>query len=188
MQVFWSWQADTPPNIGRDLIRSALDAAVKQADEAAPPHIVEPTGRDGEPDGLRHDKSELGHLDVGRAILEQIGQSFAFVVDVTPFARAGSPQASPGVNPDVSIELGCALGVLGNERTLLILNEYYARLMDLPFQIREKERLITFNLPPSADKQEIQATRRHLSIELADFVKLALIKRSLEDKDLSPLA
>ena len=142
MQVFWSWQAGTPVNIGRDLIRSALDAAVKQADEAAPPHIVEPTGRDGEPDRLRHDKSELGHLDAGRAILEQIGQSVAFVADVTPFAGAGSPQASSSsINPDVSVELGCALGVLGNERTLLILNEHYAKLTDLPFQIREKEHL-----------------------------------------------
>jgi hypothetical protein len=189
MQVFWSWQNDTPAETGRDLIRSALEAAAKQADELASAEIFEPTAQDRGSDGSRHRKPKLDHLDAARKFREQIGQSVAFVADVTPFvasAGVGSSHASPRVNSDVSLELGCALGVLGSERTFLILNEYYGKLTDLPFRLRGK--VFHVNLPPSADEQTIEAEAQNLTVALIEFIRSAAAEGTIaEVKDLGLL-
>jgi hypothetical protein len=55
MKVFWSWQSDTPGNIGRYFVRDALLAAIKQLKQA--PDIEEP---------IERETRSAMHLDHGR--------------------------------------------------------------------------------------------------------------------------
>jgi hypothetical protein len=180
MQVFWSWQNDTPAQIGRHFVRNALDAAIQQL-EIQPPCVVEPNIRDRRsfPETTSDGRLRLDNLDPARGILEQIGESVVFIADITPTAVSASSvstaAASPTfINTDVSIELGCALGLLGKQRTLMVMNEHYGDLPDLPFHLQEKEHLITFNLAPSTDDQTALAKERHLTIQLVEFINSAI--------------
>ena len=68
MKVFWSWQADTPGNIGRFFVRDTLAEAIKalKADE----EIIEPSEREAR-DAMQ------------ATIFEKIEQAAVFVADVT---------------------------------------------------------------------------------------------------------
>jgi hypothetical protein len=79
--------------------------------------------------------------DLARAILEKIDASSVFVGDVTPVGKGPALTADDGtqrdgkplMNPNVAIELGCALARLTDARILMILNTAYGNREGLPF-------------------------------------------------------
>jgi hypothetical protein len=165
MKVFWSWQSDTPGEIGRYLVRDALDAAIKAVRTEA--DVTEPSEREVR-DALHldHDrKGEPGSPDLTRLILDKIAAAAIVVADVTP---EGTVNAAEGekikklINSNVAIELGYALHSLTDRAVVMVLNTHYGSHEELPFNIRHKGGVITFNLKPDAAREEIAKARSQL--------------------------
>jgi len=78
MKIFWSWQSDTPGDIGRFLVRDALNEAIEKLKDDKQ---VEDTPRDLH---LDYDVKDVpGSPDLVRTILEKIEKSEVVVADVT---------------------------------------------------------------------------------------------------------
>lgn len=162
LKVFWSWQSDTPGNIGRHFVREALEVALHELN--ADTTVVE-----REEIELDHDrKGVAGSPDLVSTILTKIRESAVFVADVTPVGKGETGRAL--MNPNVAIELGYALAHIGDSGLLMVLNEAYGDRESLPFDLRHKAGPIIFRLIPNSDREE----RRGVGRGLAHTLKIAL--------------
>lgn len=64
----------------------------------------------------------------------------------------------PTPNPNVLIELGYAISFCGWDRILLVCNEEFGPIGELPFDIPER-RVIAYTLPVSADADKVKDAR-----------------------------
>jgi hypothetical protein len=197
MKIFWSWQSDTPGNIGRFFVRDALNAAIdqlKQNDE-----IVEPAEREAlSAMHLDQDRKGIpGSPDLARVILEKIESSAVFVADVTPVGFVVKTSDNQGgevttevskklINSNVAIELGYALRALTDRALLMVMNGHYANREDLPFDLKHKAGPITFNLAPDADRAAIKAASQKLTPRLVEALKLCIAAKVEEDRRQTP--
>jgi len=163
MKVFWSWQNDFEPKVCRLFIREALIAATDLA--------AEDLGlEDADRPEVDHDtKNTPGMADIAATILEKIAKSAVFVADVTPIGVTAAGKALP--NPNVLVELGWAMGKIGPERVICVLNTASGyKADDLPFDIRHR-RMMTYGLAPSADKRARLDAKKRLSDELFEALR-----------------
>lgn len=130
--VFYSWQSDTAPATNRHLINDALGRAAEGLNQTQIEVAID-----------RDTLGLPGSPDIQNAIFSKIEKASAFVADVTPILYVGN-DAIP--NPNVLIELGFALKVLGADRTILVVNTAHGTVESLPFDIRHK-RITTYNAP-----------------------------------------
>jgi hypothetical protein len=190
MKVFWSWQSDTPGKTGRHLIRQALSAAITELKVEAV--VEEPEGRD--PRSTLHldqDRQGVpGSPDLARIILEKIAESAVFVADVTSVGVAknggGDMTDKKLINANVAIELGYALGTIGDNALLMVMNEHYGTREDLPFDLKAKAGPILFRLAPDATKEEIAAESRKLTARLKEAVGLCVENKVEEIRQATP--
>jgi hypothetical protein len=170
MKIFWSWQSDTPGNIGRHFVRGALKSAIEILKQA--PEIEEPLARESrEALHLDQDRSGVpGSPDLVRTILAKIEQSSVFIGDVTSVG-ASVNATKKIINPNVAIELGYALHALTDRALLMVMNEHYGQREDLPFDLRHKAGPILFRLAPDALKREIEAEERRLCAQLVKALR-----------------
>src|SRR5438067_6762456 len=88
-----------------------------------------------------------GSPDLARVILDKISQCAVFVADVT---AVGSVVSDDGglkkklINSNVAIELGFALGVVGDAGLLMVMNSHYGIRSELPFDLHTKGGPIIF--------------------------------------------
>lgn len=169
--VFYSWQSDTRAAANRTLIQDALEAAVAEI-RTDGSMMVEPV--------VDRDTSGVaGSPDIGATILEKIDAAHALVADVTIVTPAGAERPSP--NPNVLIELGYGLKVLGAPRVILVQNTAFGGPDLLPFDLRQK-RVLTYNSPVEAARRADD--RRLLQAALKSALTLVLgeapTPRSLE--------
>jgi len=79
------------------------------------------------------------------------------------------------MNPNVALELGYAQHAIGDERVLLVLNEFYGGRQFLPFDLQHHAGPIIYRLDPNATKEEIVAERARLRgqfvVALRGFLK-----------------
>src|SRR5262245_53136934 len=110
MKVFYSWQSDTPNNIGRAFIRDCLDDAVAglEVDESDRPTVDQDT------------QGVLGSPVIADKIFEKIRDAKVVVADVTLTGQ--TPEGKRLANSNVCIELGYALGIHGDKVLLKIMN------------------------------------------------------------------
>jgi hypothetical protein len=156
MKIFWSWQSDTPGDIGRFLVRDALNDAIEKLKDAKE---VEDAPRDLH---LDYDVKDVpGSPDLVRTILEKIEKSEVVVADVTIVGK--TPGGKGLTNSNVAIELGYAFRACSDERTVLVFNKHYGTHEKLPFDLRHKGGAVDFNLKPEASKSEIAEARRLLT-------------------------
>jgi hypothetical protein len=159
MKIFWSWQSDTSGKTGRHFVRDALDEAVAALKLESSP--LEP----GDREALHVDQDRQGvsgSRDLFPEIVKKIVSCDIFVADVTPIgsvdATVNEPDPHDGakklINSNVAIELGFAFQALGDGFVLLVMNNYYGRIEELPFDLRHKGGIIAFTLPPDALKEE----------------------------------
>jgi hypothetical protein len=155
MKIFWSWQSDTPGNIGRFLVRDALNDAIEKLRAG---NDVEDAPRNVH---LDHDVKDVpGTPDLVRTILAKIEKSEVVVADVT---IVGKTEVGKGlVNSNVAIELGYAFHACTDERAVLVFNKHYGKHEELPFDLRHKGGGVDFDLKPDASKGEIEEQRRAL--------------------------
>lgn len=77
MKIFYSWQSDTPDNIGKSLIRHALDQAVDALSEQMELSESDRPAVDQDTQGV------LGSPPIAETIFEKIRAAQVIVLDVT---------------------------------------------------------------------------------------------------------
>lgn len=129
--IFYSWQSELSNATNRGLIEKALEAAAKALRED--PEIEISPRVDKDTQGVP------GAPDIGAAIFEKIDRAGVFVCDVSLVYRGEGFRPTP--NPNVLVELGYALARLGWSRVVMVVNEAYGPINELPFDLNKKRAL-----------------------------------------------
>lgn len=159
--VFYSWQSDLPNPTNRGFIQSALEDAAKAiaVDDSV---AVEPV--------VDRDTSGVpGSPDIASTIFSKISIANVVVADISIINTGQGGRPMP--NPNVLIELGYALKSLGHERVILVFNEAYGKIMDLPFDLRMR-RLVIYSMSEIAKDRTIE--RKELKNTLESAIRSAL--------------
>lgn len=165
--VFYSWQSDLPKKTNRTLLEEALRRAAKALANDDSVEIAPVVERDTQ--GLP------GAPDIHLAIMEKIRTADMAVFDVSIVHRGGR-RLHP--NPNVLIELGYAIGVLGWDRIVLVMNIEYGEIGDLPFDIKTKKTL-AYRMK---EEQEPGEARRALQKMFEGELRTILAHRALKSR------
>lgn len=160
--VFYSWQSDLPNATNRGFIGTALEQAVKKITQDPPVEFEPVIDRDtaGVP----------GSPGIAQKIFAKIDTAAVFLADVSIVVRdQESPRPTP--NPNVLIETGYALKALGESRTILVINEHFGSVSELPFDLRSR-RVLRYTEPDS--KTDRSSSRKELAKKLEDAIRLIL--------------
>ena len=141
--VFYSWQSDLPNKTNRSLIESALTRALQS--------IVDDVHLQAAPRLDQDTRGVPGSPDIASTILSKIDAASAFVGDVSLVTESEADRPSP--NPNVLIELGYALKALGPSRVVMVFNERFGKVEDLPFDLRLK-RTLSYSLGEDSEPKE----------------------------------
>jgi hypothetical protein len=112
MKIFWSWQSDTPEQIGKYLVRDALKVAINRLKQAE--DIDEPTRDDLHLD--QDTQGTTGSPDLVPTIFGKTEKSEVVVADVTIVGKTDEDKRL--INSNVAIELGYALRACTDARVL----------------------------------------------------------------------
>jgi hypothetical protein len=158
MKIFYSWQSDTPKEVGKDFVRQALDAAVSglEINESERPIVDQDTA------------GVLGSPIIAETIFRKIRESSVIVVDVSLTGKTASNK--PLINSNVAIELGYAIGVHGDEVLLKVMNTHYGSAKHLPFDLIHRRWPVRFALPPNAPAPQRQQVLDELAGELRNIL------------------
>lgn len=125
LNVFFSWQSDLAGRDNKYLIEEAIKEATKFLKGTV--SII--------PD--RDTKGTTGSPNIEEVIFKKITNCDLFVADITFVTtyknKDGKEKKTP--NPNVLIELGYAVRVLGWENIICFFNEEYGNVNDLPFDL-----------------------------------------------------
>jgi hypothetical protein len=168
--IFFSWQLDTPPAIGRNFLHSALEAACRALgrDEG-----VEDASRD-ELSVDSDTQSEPGQPPIVETILKKIDAARLFVPDMTYTSQSGDGKRSP--NPNVLIEYGWALKEKTHRRIISVMNTAYGKPpeIELPFDLRHVRWPLFYHLPEDAAPEVKAEVKRKLIKDLAFRIRSCL--------------
>ena len=164
--VFYSWQSDSMPKANRYFIQTALNRAIKvlaSKDSIAVEPVLDSDTR-----------NVAGAPKIADTIFTKIDAAAIFVADVTIISRTRGKtvkerKALP--NPNVLVELGYALKVLGDERLVLIANTAFGRIEDLPFDLLGR-RTLPYTLREKDLEQNAEGQR--VRKQVRDQLQLAL--------------
>lgn len=159
--IFYSWQSDLPNKTNRGFIQAALENAAK--------NITSDDTLDIEPVIDRDTQGVAGAPDISATIFAKIVAADLFVADVSITSRP--TEGRPAPNPNVLIELGYALRSLGQERVVLVFNDAFGRVEELPFDLRTR-RVLTYNQP--AESNDKSVTRKELEKRCRDSIVSAI--------------
>ena len=152
-KIFWSWQSDTDPKSGRYFILSCIKNAIKslnevnknldEREENFTPNIDQKYEIDHDTKGAK------GSIDINNEILRKIKDCDIFIADVTPIIKSENKEIP---NPNVMLELGYAMGTIGEERVILVMNATGGNeIKNLPFDIRNR-RIIPYSIAENKDE------------------------------------
>lgn len=143
-KIFYSWQSDLPNNCNRGFICECIEGAIKGVNKSEQFEIEFCIDRDT--------KGESGTPSIAETIFSKIDKSKIFIADVSIINAGHEERKMP--NPNVLLELGYAVKVLGWERIICIYNTDYGVFEDLPFDLRHR-RPLTYSLKDK-DKSEVK--------------------------------
>lgn len=152
--VFYSWQSDSNQKENRFLIKGALEQAVRALGQ-----------------GFTVDEATReipGHAPIFDSILRKIHAAALFVADLTLVGQYSETKGTP--NPNVLIEYGYALSVMGDVKIIPVMNTYYGRPDALPFDLRHRSVRVQYHLDPQADRVQ----RKSEGKRLADMLRREL--------------
>ena len=130
--IFYSWQSWLPVATNKDLIRDALDRAVVDVNKN---------------ENIQFDiDSDLvavaGATSFATEILHKIANAHIFVADVSAVGGEYPPEKRPNrtiPNANVMFEYGYASAKINTEQIILVHNNAYARVEELPSDIRHNK-------------------------------------------------
>ena len=170
--VFYSWQSDLPNATSRGFIQAALEAAAEKISTDKSVEI--------EPVIDRDTQGVSGSPDISATIFAKIATADVFVADVSIIAKRRKGRPTP--NPNVMIELGYALRAHGTDKVLMVFNEAYGNIADLPFDLKMR-RIIPYNEP---EVNTDRATgRKALTGKLEAALRAALATRGEDGSEAS---
>lgn len=165
--IFYSWQSDSHTHCNRKFIREALTEAIKRLNIKA---YVEDAGRlESGMEGVS------GSPEVATIMFKKIQEASLFVADVTltGFAKRADGNERLVPNSNVSVELGFAAGVLGWERTVCVMNEFFGGREQQPFDVRNRRFPINYKCSPDAERKVIQEAFERLVNDLEAALRVA---------------
>lgn len=166
--IFYSWQSD----LGKEN-KNSIEKALRNA--------LNDIQNDHSNIRLRFDEAtrgEPGSPDIAETIFQKISAADIFVCDLTTINAMSSPEPRKVPNPNVSIELGYAIAMLGWARIILIFNEVHGKFPeDIPFDIGKRRALKT-SIKGKEDKNGIAVLKQSL---------VAAIKIIIDKKPPKPL-
>ena len=186
ISIFYSWQSDLPNNKNRGLINNCIEKATKQ--------LLHRCSRITAFELEMDSRNESGTPDLIKSIFDKINSCDIFIADIS-IINSGL-QGRPTPNPNVILELGYAAKALGWSNIICIYNSEFAKVEDLPFDIRtripliynsknisEARSMLTRSLSTSIkniinmhDREEYLITKRAIDIKiqsvLIDFCRL----------------
>lgn len=152
--LFYSWQSSLPNNTNRGAIKDCLERSLKEINSAL--QIESRITLDSDT------SNTPGSPDIIHTILSKIDSSSFFVADVS-LVNGVLP------NPNVMFELGYAIKSLGDKRVIMIFNEAYGSIKDLPFDLGFKRQII-YHL--SEDSEDRPAAKKALTQKLTTAIRL----------------
>jgi hypothetical protein len=167
--VFFSWQVDTDPKTGRNLIERALERAVGSiGDDTSVDEAVRDLAVDRDTRGV------AGTPPIVETIFRKIDAAAAFVPDLTFVGKRSGGRPTP--NPNVLIEYGWALKSLGHLRIVPVMNTFYGDPTpnDMPFDMRHLRNPIQYNCAPDADDATVKRVKSELGKELDAAIRAVL--------------
>jgi len=165
--VFYSWQSDLPNNTNRGFIERALEQAISSLAKSGD---VAMTAVDRDTAGVS------GAPNIATTIFAKIKSATAFVVDVSIV----NPAPRPTPNPNALIELGYAFHCLGDERIVLVFNQAYGSLDDVPFDLRQ-HRILSYRCAEDDDKA---AARSMLAANLESQLRSIFALKARDEVDI----
>lgn len=149
-KVFYSWQSDTDKKLNNFYIRDCIKKSIKSIKKEIEFDIILD----------RDTKNESGSPHIVDTIFRKISTSDIFVCDLTIInsnwvGKLLKHKKTP--NPNVLIELGYAVKVLGWERIICVVNTSFCKVEDLPFDIKQN-RVSTYKL----DSKGLRSKPNHL--------------------------
>lgn len=140
--IFYSWQSDLSRETNQQAIASCLKTCfigIEENNESIKLKLDEAT------------RDEAGSPDIPTTIFKKISDSDIFVCDITTINHNETTiRKTP--NPNVLIELGYAISILGWERIIMVFNNHFGDFKtELPFDL-EKRRLTPFKIVGKTDK------------------------------------
>lgn len=168
-KVFFSWQADTPPRIGRNFLKDVLDDVCK---EIASDVNVDEAMRDVEVDS--DTQGVPGQPPIVETIFKKIDAAAVFVPDMTFVAKRDDGRLSP--NPNVLIEYGWALKSLTHTRFVSVMNTAFGRPSHetLPFDLRHVRWPICYHLPEDCTQETKNSVKKQLVSDIKKAVQTIL--------------
>lgn len=150
--IFYSWQSDIKSN--RNFVQQCIAKAIKELTRKHKAILNLEINLD------RDTKNKTGSPAISKTIFDKIDVSDIFICDVSVINKSvfnffSKNRESP--NPNVLIELGYAVHLLGWERIICINNLNYSRTEDLPFDIRG-HRISNFNGISKSEKEKLIQT------------------------------
>jgi hypothetical protein len=178
VKIFYSWQSDLPDNTNRKFIRDALHITI--------PHIEENNIKILLDEATRN---KSGSPNIPATIIEKIKKADIFIGDITIINNSCVCNTKRTPNPNVVFELGFAVGVLGWDRIILLVNTYYTDLSrDLPFDF-DRHRVSAFKTGHQ-DKANSKSTQNDLISLLKTSISAVICQdptKEIDKKILSPL-
>lgn len=175
--VFYSWQSDLPNRTNRNFVQDALNRAIVSVlDELE----IEEAERDDRL-AIDHDtRGVAGTPSITDTIFKKIAEALIFVPDLSFVASSEGKRLVP--NPNVLIEYGYAVSVLGHSRLIPVMNTAYGAVDDtsLPFDMRHLRRPITFHLEEDATSEDRAAVRTQLIQALSAAIRLIVDNEGFE--------
>lgn len=148
--VFYCWQSDLPPGKNKDYIKYILEKVKSEIlEEMSINIIIDEATRD-----------LLGSDKISHAILKKIQESDIFICDVS-IINDGGLNIRPVPNPNVLFELGCAVSFLNWERIIMVFNEEFGILQNLPFDL-EKHRTTLYNSSLASESALINSIKKKI--------------------------
>lgn len=178
--IFYSWQSDLPNNTNRGFLESVMNTAIQD--------FKNNNRYELDPSIDRDTKNIPGSPNITQAIIDKIRTSDAFVADISIVTgdKGKGQRLSP--NPNVMLELGYAIGLLGWDRIILFCNESYGKVEDLPFDIRQ-HRQIKYSLAQTDKKSELKRELSNLFgkrlVELVDHHKSGKVNSKIREPNIS---
>lgn len=155
-EVFYSWQSDLPNKTNRNFIQDAINKAISKIDMP-----------------LKLDKDTMdraGSPDIVRVIQEKINECYIFIADIS-LSQYDKKLNKKSPNPNVLLELGYAQGILSEENIIMIFNEAYGGIDELPFDLRGK-RIMIYNCPEKTTEEEKTKFKQELVKKLQYAIQL----------------
>jgi hypothetical protein len=158
--VFYSWQSDLPNKLNRYAIKNALKAALKKTSSKKNIQLLFDEATRG----------VSGSPNIPKTIFKKIQKSSIFICDISTINDKAPKEFRKVGNPNVMIELGYAIALLGWERIILLFNKAYGTFPDdLPFDI-DRHRIMDFTIEEKSIKTDVKNLAKNLEAGITNII------------------